>query len=1489
MNKENINNVGNITGSNDNKTVQLENEKVTLKPMVLKSLAGFLSRSPTPSPGMRNDSPTFSPAGSPLKNADVKTQYDESISPDENESAWNKDNRNEIIAAIIIQKLFRGYLVRAHSVGNFNDDVGACDDGLSGITKVSAAKNPFAFTRQLSDVSQTVSRTLKRGLSTASMKSTSKVRELTRSVSSGISRVHSASSLMKEKLEEKAEVKREFKAQQAVQQERLNRLKKHEVNVEDAILHITGWDESQLPRLNRKWYVCAFPLLAGEGPEKVMRKNKFTETNFYQNVLSKNSETYEEENEHLEYEMSNNRFPGEAVRTCDLAPLSRESFEKLNFNIHLADYLCYTRVHIVVYIQTGEEGGMDESAVRPDALPRDTSVPTIRELVIDKEDRPAYFLPAFHGTVTLNQGKAFPPSGGRLNLNLTPIPNQAIYLSRAQAKRIALMKGIRIAATLFPVAVPTASFLYSLMCKQTPPPTYPSEIFDVLAFEKYELDLKEFYGAALCMVRFKNRNLVSARHRGVPHGVLEFDGDGEVVGKAIEHQDSIGTITSMIAGFEHLLCCGSTGVLAVYMQNTKEIEEEFSIAPSSYSQASRNDDERLLTCVRTLTDVHKVPVTSCASVHRAGMDIFFTLDKSDNIGVIVMEKGVCLRSFLNECFVTYHITSFVVSLDRLYLGLTSGIVVTINLSEIMNGNVNAAGNLNDHILGRDAIFSREAGISTMSIMSQHDFLGCYNEDTHDSELVDVPKSGGGIRKHSENGQDSESDSDEDGCVRSKNKNGSRLQKLKRAKLHGESGGNMVVPGEIPVNPKCVKLPNPALEGHVILVAGGDKDPRIKVLLPLYNRKRKEKDRVDDPDIGFGFREVYALRGHDRATTQMVVDAAGRFIVSVSQGSRQMRVWNALSENCEITHDNVNAAHIGLSNNALFFCSFKAPFLTIWKPKPQEGPKKRYRKKIEMDDGRYRYEELEKDAPSVDGRPEIGFVRANVWCMNTIQGGMKTPNRSLAETDFFLGGNGRGRQLVEFWRRYFDRGVKTVSKLAPKLPEKATPPRYLNPKGALSKGLRSKFNLQRRLEQQKSNVSNLTTTSMDYENNDSPQGFDSRPEFVERNLESFNSDADHENYNSYYGCYYDHAGNPYNYDENGNLYYYYGTSNNYVSDTSVKEMSGYDLNGSELEKSSVQEITDQFTEGFNRLESFNTITEQPSVEEFGDQPSVDNISADSSAQYGVEQSNGFSSANYSQEMLPAPQSSVFYDESYRTSSQYEEGFNDDSYDENFSANNGLEFNQTYGSFSPVNTTSVISSHLLVKGNESLDSYGFSKNPQVEAENDNDFVNLRGSSSQSNVTQSNYFLKRNPLSRRRRHMHMSDSDESEDEKLSSIYKVKRTEIKLRKEMEAKLAQLDPNAYGYDVEANNIRRAYGFEEITNESSIGLNDSNAEDDFDDKLGGVNDGYSGVIQEDSRISGHTDDTSVLSISNERKKMLAKRKQLLSRRILHEIDGEESD
>jgi hypothetical protein len=1459
-------------------------------------------------------------------------------------------------AAIVIQKYARGYILRSQLqqrlrsepavLNDAHDDV---DDDISAITKgtLTVNKSP-AFShqlRQLSNVSESVAKTLKRGFSTASLKSFSSaapVKGLTRTVSSGIEKVQSATALMKEKYEEKEEVKKEFKVQQAVQKERQLRLENHEVNVEDAILHISGWNESDIPRLNRKWFICAFPLLAGEGPEKVMRKNKFTETNFYQNVLSKNSETYEEENEHLEYEMANNRFPGEAVRSCDLAPFTREAFEKLNFNIHLTDYLRYTRVHLVIYIQTGEEGGDDANAVRTDALPRDTSVPTIRDLVIDKHDMPAYFLPAFHGTVVLNQGKAFPPAGGRLNLNLTPIPNQAIYLSRAQAKRLALMKGLRIAATLSPVAVPTATFLNSLLCKQTPPPTYPSEVLDAISFEKTELDLKEFYGAALCMVRFKERNLVSTRHRGVPHGVLEFSGDGEVVGKAVEHQDCMGTITSMIAGFEHLLCCGSTGCVSVYVQDVKEVDEEYSMAPSSYTnQTSPTEVVRLLTCVRTLADLHKAPVVSCTAVHRAGMDIFFTLDKNDNIGVIVMERGICLRSYLNESFVTYHVTSFVASLDRLYLGLSSGIVVTINLTEIMNGNVLAARNLQDHILGRDVVFSKDAGISTMTIMSQHDFFGMHNEDVSHSDLVDVPDIIKKSTSQSHMGKGNESDnsnSDDENGGWSKGKNKTALRGLKRNKLqgytHGSRGDDTQTTGEIAINPKCFKLPNPALEGHIILVAGGDKDPRIKVLLPLNKRKEKEKENIDDPDIGFGFREIYVLPGHSKATTQMVTDAAGRFIITASQGSRQMCIWNALTENCEITHDNVNTAFIGLANNALFMCSFKAPFLTIWQPPLKEDPKKRYRKKVAMEDGRYRYEEMAEETPSIDGRPEIGFVRGNVWCMNTIQGGLRCPNRSLAETTFFLGGNGRGRDIVDFWKRYFDRGVKTISKLAPPPPPLKGRKKFkhLNPKGAMAKGLRSKIKLQRRLESQASFISDTPFEEPgDRSFPESPYSEVGDQSKTQSTTQIFNQADDHANFNSYYGCYYDNEGNPYNYDENGKMYYYYG-KNDFATDTLVKQMSGYDMgmSASEYDRQpshegfeghmSANSFDDQHSfDDYHRQQSMNSFEGQqynrqlttlsfdgqPSTDDYNNQlPIVDNVPVDErSASFG-EGNNGFGSATGSQDMSPPAQSLVFFDESYRTSSRYEEGFNDDSYDENFSANNGLEFNQPYKSFSPVNTTAESSFQDLpqvkIKNRENLDDYGFNKNTYLEAERDDEeYYDFRGTSSnsfghvpgRSPVNESTAFLKKNPLSRRRRHMHMSDSEESDDEKLTSIYKVKRTEIRLRNDMNAALSQLDPNGFGYEDQANRIRIAYGFpnEVVTNrpESVEGGGDVGEGGGMYEN---VHNEMSNLVPEDSYASGQSrDDVSILSITNERKSMMAKRQKYLARRVLYQIDGDESD
>jgi hypothetical protein len=1138
---------------------------------------------------------------------------------------------------------------------------------------------------------------------------------------------------VKTQYDESREIAKELAEKAKMEGTRKQRVIEHEFCTEDAVLNVRGMEEDGLPRLNRRWYLGVFPQID---------EYEIDEASAQQDYLGGHDSEQA-------YEMTQGTHVGEAVRSAAMSPFGKESYHRLNFNTHLADLQRYTRVLIVVFIEAGDENG--DGAVRPDALPGNISVPAIGRTIPKKGGAVgSTFLPVFFGSCQLNGGLAYAPTGGRMTILLRPNPNQAVYLSRAQARRLTNMKFLRISVTLNPVAVPSSAFLYSLMCKTIPKPVYPSEFIDAYLFEKFELDVKEFYGAAICMIRFAGRNLISTRHRGLPHGVLEFTSTGRCLGKAIEYRPDMGTIQAMIGGHEHLLTCGSSGAVAIYMDGNTGAENP------------------TLELVRYMA-LHEWPIVLCACVHRAGIDFFFTVDRKDHVGITLMEKGSLLRTFVNECFVPARIAAIAVSRDKLYLGLTNGHLITVDLTEIMNGNVEVAKHLVDNIIGRDAIFDDTAGITCMTISSHADLFGLRNEDTENTELVDVDSADGLVLPTN---------------VRVKAKPrlvGMRLRP--QDKLKQDIGTDDDTYFE---RNSRLKAAAP-LEGHVLIVAGGT-DHLIKVLRPIHPRSES---------LG-GVREMACLTGHTAAVSQIVVDGASRFIVSISQTSRHLNVWNANTYNCEKTHENVNAGFIGLGENVMYLCSFKAPFITVWRV-PEKGPtkKKKYQKRLSY--GEETSVDFENLDGVPDGRPEIAIVRTNLWCSTTVAGGRAIPQRSLAEAVLYLGAE--SRRVVDDWRTYYDRGVKVVSKLAPPpLPKKTRsnlssllPALNEEPKKstirskrqlqklATSDNIGSALNTQRTNERRKSSLTVADRSQSFAGFDDTHYQEHESPEDAGQTYTAYDYTDPETGYNHIHNCYYDHNGYAYKYDDNGESYYcdanFYMTLPQLDEEWGLAPYTGATNGTCEEEEdahnaqSGAFDAADSVVSNISDV-GYGTPYSTPPPKTAG-RTSVESVDGpDSSPEVPIR------NRSYQPDHSPENQSPVAASE-VETKPQPKSKPKNMKKDMNY---------DTYGYYiGPRGDDYEF-------GNE-LYTSGHTYDPPVAQES---WTAQPGSPEEASISSRS---KRNVISFKRRHMHMSDDEEEEDEKMTSIYRtVNKKKLSIDEEEEyeegggALVSTREGNAYGF-----------------------------------------------------------------------------------------------
>jgi hypothetical protein len=1061
----------------------------------------------------------------------AKTGYLDQVIP-RDRRVTRIENQRSNSSAICIQAVVRGYLARrscmklrierekqqhqrATSPGRLHQTIKSQSSVIQSLKSFSLTENLKSLSRTFSSPSNKnetsyniTSMSPTKSSPSPSQKTLLRVlsREISSAVDQSVQVMKNVSETVVTKYQEQTEQRKEMKERDKVETQRKERIQNNEFCIEDAVFNVKGCPV-EIPRLNRFWYLGVFPQLDEyEVDHETVRSGEMLSGHDLEQA----------------YEMVHDRIIDEAVRTPPLSPFSKETYQRMNFNLHLADLQRYTRLLVVIFVETSEES--ESGRMRPDVLPNHVAVPNVKKGSRGNDEIPK-FLPLFFGSCQLNGGLAFSPCGGRLVFHLHPNPNPAIIFSKSQAKRISGIKRLELQATLIPVAVPSSKFLSSLSDPQATLPHYPGELLDGFLFEKHEVQVKEFYGAAICMLRFNGRNLVSTRHRGVPNGIAEFSLEGKYLGKAIEYREDLGTISTMTNGKYHFLCGGSTGAIAIY--STPDDEE---VMPTELPHSSLPP----FSLIR-FQALHHWPIVLSGCLHRAGLDFFFTIDRQNFLGVVILEQKTCLRTYLNEPFVSDKITCCQLVRDRLYLGLQNGSLVTINILPLLSGQMDCGKRLSEYVIDREIIFADDCGISAMSVMASADYFGLLHEDLDPHHLASSSQMNESFTSTN---------------VRIKPKPKSKLFGRKPVVRPGPISSGVVEDESI--YEKNSKLrPGRPLEGHILLIAGGDKNPIVKILHPNHPK----------PATGSAFHQIGELPGHGKAVTQIVCDVAGRFIITCSQGSKSIAIWNGITFNCERTHEEVNIGSLGVSDNALFGCSFKAPFVTIWKPLesttaapmilepvPVKEKKRRVVESSRSNGSDLFDEDLPSESMSIelspDGRPEIAMVRTSVWCLTTVTGGKIIPQKSLAMAAFqYLGDS--GRRVVTDWHASYNRAIKKIAKVPPKRS-------HTSLKKALSLPPIQEKAKKKELQRLASGVTGYSTQSVVTPQEIPQEGnelsFGTQSQVVDdlstaHQTPSFSTATAaggydwRTGYDYTYGCYYDEHGYAYNYDQSGNYFYY----------------------------------------------------------------------------------------------------------------------------------------------------------------------------------------------------------------------------------------------------------------------------------------------------------------------------------------------------------------
>ena len=646
-------------------------------------------------------------------------------------------------------------------------------------------------------------------------------------------------------------------------QERLHRKVNGVAGLNDALLHIAG-TLAHCPSLDRQWHVGLYPkgtytpqptfFGSLKATNISLEQSGSTNTNEKEMFVLPGSNESNSDNKVLVESGTGLVTKGdktERYQSVPGYPLNRHTFSNLSFHSHLTDLPRYHEMEIVIFIET-----LGSTYIPTAGINRDKngyphdSLPNISQ----GESSAANTQSAFFAPAFFAE---FPLRGGGAfppcggRLHLKLRPNKSVIGRLPKAKQFLALDGLGVVVSLFPVSNPPSSFLRTFRGFQRSQPCYPSNLVDAYLLEPTAVNTIA-QGASICVGSFKDRLFVSTRNKGITPGVLEYDECGTCLGEVCDTgAEKIGNVTIIVAGLKHVACCSTNGIIMVLYSP--------SIGPTIRTGSRKNaPPSKWAKPLFLLNNESRQPIT-CATMHcHAGIDILFTSDKGGQISLALIDRGQVIRHYTNSAFLYPHkITGLAVNAMRLYVSLSNGYLTVIDLSSILEkGQVESGAYLDRFILAQEACFDEDAGITCIATLTPNGFLGFRDED------------------------------DEAAFIAKTDKNG-------KSKRIQESG---------------------PLEGHLVLVGGGDGDPSVKVLQP------KTK----------GIRLLTALLGHSKAVTHISTDAAGRYFFTASSAEHKILVYDGLSFSILRSFDDISIGGISLGENCLIVSSFRPPFLKMWR-------------------------------------------------------------------------------------------------------------------------------------------------------------------------------------------------------------------------------------------------------------------------------------------------------------------------------------------------------------------------------------------------------------------------------------------------------------------------------------------------------------------------------------------------------------------------------
>ena len=569
----------------------------------------------------------------------------------------------------------------------------------------------------------------------------------------------------------------------------------------------------------------------------------------------------------------NARMYQEVVRSLPFNTFGSAAFKTLDVMMHLSDLSRYEKLEIILYMHH-KKG----TPLPSDEIPTPPSFSQLRGGFTMKNDGQKDFVAAFMGTCTLDRGKAFGPAGGRRTVLLKPVELELEGTSIA--KQVMACRGIELMCTLMPVAFPTSAYLSQFKRPKTAFAQFPCSLVDGTQVEAGLARCNVFNGSAVSMNYFNINGspvegslIVSARSKTSATNLFEFDNEGNY----IQSIDPEGTYIEEL-GTTLLILCGNRHIACCGNKGNILFLRE------KPHESMQEKPKRTVWDKPLMMPTHYSAIHSGCCVCHAGVDIFFSADRAGNIAVSFLHDLVVVGSCYNTAMSSVDLVEMQCSGSILYLLLVDGTITAIDISSILGGSVGSASELKHYVIFESEVFHWNAGIHSSAI-------------AHSAAYYGLPD----------------------------------LDKALRTKEH--SNKNLEV--SPPENVSHEEIAD-VLSGHILLVGGGDRDPRVVLL--RYHHETKQL-------IQFGM-----LNGHANAVTQIRVDAAERFIFTASQNERVILLWDALTYRCERKFDDVNIDSMVLGYNCMYVSSFKAPFLRVWHvPREEKQQKKSKHKRGEKEE------------------------------------------------------------------------------------------------------------------------------------------------------------------------------------------------------------------------------------------------------------------------------------------------------------------------------------------------------------------------------------------------------------------------------------------------------------------------------------------------------------------------------------------------------------